>query len=75
MLLCAVSGCQVCGVNPGRELELQTVLGLVRARSMLEQQQPMAYNSNLQQRQQISRSLSNRGIIKTARCVCVCVCV
>ena len=29
---------QVCGVQPGRVLELRTTLGLIRARAMLEQQ-------------------------------------
>ena len=29
---------QVCGVQPGRVLELRTTLGLMRARAMLEQQ-------------------------------------
>lgn len=55
--------CQVCGVHPGRVLELRTNLGLMRAKAILEQQQQQEREEDEEEDQK------TRGRLKSARCM------
>lgn len=50
---------QVCGVQPGKVLELRTTLGLLRARAILDQQ--IEQERQVQQQQQTDRGLRGGG--------------
>lgn len=56
--------CQVCGVHPGRVLELRTNLGLMRAKAILEQQQQQQQREEDEEEDQ-----KTRGRLKSARCM------
>ena len=45
---------QVCGVQPGKVLELRTTLGLLRARAILDQQ--------IEQERQVQQQQTDRGL-------------
>ena len=53
---------QVCGVHPGRVLELRTNLALMRAKAILEQQQQQREDDE-------EEDQKTRGRLKSARCV------